>query len=135
MPRQNPSKQKPRHRTRQSRRQTPRKAGFDEPGRRRFGLGPLDLRRDSVSLEELLSTRARMLSLLHRNLMQPEKEMILRFLRSEVFWNDSGFAGIEDLPALLWKTQNLDKMAPEKRAKSIQELEGLLAEGVVSSKE
>lgn len=88
-----------------------------------------------VSLEELLSTRTRMLSLLHRNLMQPEKEMILRFLRSEVFWNDSGFAGIEDLPALLWKTQNLDKMAPEKRAKSIQELEGLLAEGVVSSKE
>lgn len=79
-----------------------------------------------VSLEELLWTRTRMLSLLHLQLMPAEKEMILRFLRSEDSWNDSGFAGIEDLPALLWKSQNLAKMTPEKRAQSIQKLEGLL---------
>lgn len=80
-----------------------------------------------VSLEELLSARTKMLSLLHQQMMPPEKEMILRFLKGEASWNDSGFAGIEDLPALLWKRQNLDKMAPEKRAQSIQKLEGLLA--------
>lgn len=80
-----------------------------------------------VSLEELLSARTKMLSLLHQQMMQSEKEVILRFLKSEAFWNDFGFAGIEDLPALLWKRQNLDKMFPEKRALSIQKLEGLLA--------
>lgn len=80
-----------------------------------------------VSLEELLSTRTRMLSLLQQKLMPSEKEMILRFLQGDASWNLSGFDGIEDLPALLWKAQNLDKMAPEKRAQSIQKLEGLFA--------
>jgi hypothetical protein len=80
-----------------------------------------------VSLGELLSTRTRMLSHLQQKLMPSEKEMILRFLRSEDSWNVSGFAGIEDLPALLWKAQNMGKMASEKRAKSIHKLEGLFA--------
>lgn len=80
-----------------------------------------------VSLEELQVTRTRMLSIVHQDLKPSEKDMLLRFLRGEPSWNDSGFAGIEDLPALLWKSQNLDKMTPEKRALSIQKLEGLLA--------
>lgn len=80
-----------------------------------------------VSLDDLLSTRLRMLALLHRELKPTEKDMLLRFLQGDVSWNLSEFDGIEDLPALLWKTQNLEKMAPEKRAQSIQKLESLLA--------
>jgi hypothetical protein len=81
----------------------------------------------AVTLDDLLSTRIRMLKSLHQGLKPDENELLLRFLKGDAFWNTSGFVGIEDLPALLWKAQNLEKMAPEKRALSVQKLEDLFA--------
>lgn len=80
-----------------------------------------------VSLADLLAARSRLLEILRRGMTQTEAGMILGFLKGEPGWNTSGFEMIEDLPALLWKTRNLDRMDTGKRIRSIQKLEELLA--------
>lgn len=80
-----------------------------------------------VGLDDLLEARSRLIESLHRDLSAAEEAMIVGFLKGEPVWNAMPFAGFEDLPALLWKSRNLERMDPEKRARSVQKVEDLLA--------
>lgn len=79
-----------------------------------------------VSLEKLLETRSRMLSAILRGMTRDDKSLLIDFHEGKGRWRHPLFAGIEDLPALLWKAENLAKMPPRKRDASIRKLYDIL---------
>ena len=65
---------------------------------------------DAVELDELLSTRRRMLEELPRQLLPRHCDFLLSMVRAEPDWSLLPYAHLRQLPALQWKLSNLNRL-------------------------
>jgi hypothetical protein len=80
-----------------------------------------------VALADLEAARTAMIRELHRRIDERAKAFLLSFKRGGPDWTLLGLAHVKDLPAIRWKLQNLDEMAPAKRQEAIATLEEVLS--------
>jgi predicted nucleotidyltransferase component of viral defense system len=86
----------------------------------------LGMSRLSVNCEELIAVRERLIDLLHQELSIDEKRFLLSVKELEPDWTLLGVTGIEELPAVRWKLQNLAKMPKQKHKLAIEKLKEVL---------
>jgi predicted nucleotidyltransferase component of viral defense system len=82
--------------------------------------------RDAVTLEELVRARELLIRNIQTNLTSEEKEFLLSFKSKDPQWAKLGISGIEKLPAIQWKIQNLNKMNPDKHRDALENLKRLM---------
>ncbi len=85
---------------------------------------------DPVELEALLATRERVVQELPRALTAEERRFLLSLVRAEPDWSLLGIPHLEQLPAIRWKLQNLERLrasAPRKFAEQSEALASRLA--------
>jgi hypothetical protein len=71
---------------------------------------------EPVELKALVETRNKLLSLIHAGLTNSEKKFLLSLKDGEPDWNLLDLPGIERLPGLRWKLENIRRIAPKKRS-------------------
>jgi len=79
-----------------------------------------------VSLEELVAVRERLIKDVHRSLTDAQKQFLMSFKRGEPNWGLLGANGIEHLPAVQWKLQNIKKIPKAKHQAALTKLEAVL---------
>ena len=67
------------------------------------------LTRETVSYEELVQVRGQLIEGIRNGLTNDEKEFLLSFKRLEPEWELLGIQGVQELPAVRWKLQNLGR--------------------------
>jgi predicted nucleotidyltransferase component of viral defense system len=65
---------------------------------------------EPVPLDDLLNARARMMSELQGGLDADERAFLLSLVAGDPEWDRLGVAHVSELPAVLWKLQNLDQL-------------------------
>jgi predicted nucleotidyltransferase component of viral defense system len=86
----------------------------------------LGMSRLSVSCEELIVVRERLIDLLRLSLSIDEKRFLLSVKELEPDWTLLGVTGVEELPAVRWKLQNLAKMPKQKHKLAVAKLKEVL---------
>ena len=81
---------------------------------------------ESVTIEELRSAGEQLVSRLQREMTQEEREFIVSVKEGKPEWNLLGVPGIENLPGVRWKLQNISRMTPAKHQEALQKLKGYL---------
>ncbi len=81
---------------------------------------------EPVTAEELMIAGERLVSRLHGELTQGEKQFILSIKEGKPQWNLLEVPGIENLPAVQWKLQNIRRMAPVKHREAVRKLRDYL---------
>lgn len=79
-----------------------------------------------VTCEELVAVRERLIDLLRQELSAKEKQFLLSVKELQPDWTLLGLAGVEHLPAVQWKLQNLAKMPKNKHKLAIAKLRQVL---------
>lgn len=72
---------------------------------------------EPVELAELLSVRRRLLDELPRSLTNDESQFLISLANAEPQWELLGVEHVQQLPAIKWKLQNLQKLARENNIK------------------
>jgi hypothetical protein len=80
----------------------------------------------SVTVEELRSAGEQLVFRLRREITQEEREFILSVKEGKPEWNLLGVPGIENLPGVQWKLQNICRMTPAKHQEALQKLKDYL---------
>ncbi len=75
-----------------------------------------------VSYEELLAAREYLFSRLHSELTGTERKFILSVKEGSPDWKLLGLPGVDKLPAIQWKLQNIAKMSPAKHREQLCKL-------------
>jgi predicted nucleotidyltransferase component of viral defense system len=75
-----------------------------------------------VSLTELEDARERLISTIHSDLTDNEREFLLSFKARAPDWSLLGLENIEQLPAVKWKIMNLAKMPEPKHSSALANL-------------
>lgn len=83
--------------------------------------------RGHVTLEELIETREKIIRLIKNNLTETERRFILSVKEGGPQWDFLGLEGIQDLPGVKWKLQNIQKMNPAKHCQAVDKLKRYLA--------
>ena len=81
---------------------------------------------ETVSLEELIFARERLVKEINESLTDSEKQFLISFKSLEPYWDLLGIPDIENLPAVHWKIINLRKMELVKREEAISKLKKVL---------
>ena len=81
---------------------------------------------EPVTAEELRSVGEQLVLRLHEEMTEEEKRFIVSVKEGEPRWNLSGVPGIENLPAVQWKLQNIRRMTIAKRREAMQKLRDYL---------
>lgn len=81
-----------------------------------------------VSLEDLIETRKNLVNNIKKSLTDKDKNFLLSFKKGDPDWNLIDFSGIDKLPAVVWKMQNINKMTKEKHKEQFEKLHNLLSE-------
>ena len=79
-----------------------------------------------VTLAELEQTRETMIALIRERLTAGQRQFLLSFKQGEPDWGLLNLPGVADLPAVQWKLLNIRRMAPAKRAQSLERLREVL---------
>lgn len=66
---------------------------------------------EPVELEDLLTTRDRMMQELQQGLSTQERNFLVSLARNEPDWGQLGITHLAQLPAIRWKLQNLERLA------------------------
>ncbi len=82
---------------------------------------------EPVMAEELRSAGDQLVSRLHMEMTQEERLFILSIKEGEPRWHMLGMPGIENLPAVQWKLQNIRRMTPAKHREAVQKLRSYIA--------
>ncbi len=82
--------------------------------------------RESVSLKQLLDARDILLKRIHSDLTTNERKFILSVKECRPDWELLGLDGIDRLPAVQWKLQNLEKMERKKHTEAVERLKRCL---------
>jgi hypothetical protein len=91
-----------------------------------FNYEFLGMSRLSVSCEELMDVRERLIDLLRLSLSIDEKRFLLSVKELEPDWKLLGVTGVEKLPAVRWKLHNLAKMPKSKHKLAVKKLKEVL---------
>jgi len=81
---------------------------------------------EPVTAEELRIAGEQLVSRLHEEMTQEERQFIISIKEGKPQWNLLGVPGIENLPAVQWKLQNIRRMAPMKHRKALRKLRDYL---------
>jgi hypothetical protein len=81
---------------------------------------------ERVTAEELRSVGEQLVLRLHEEMTEEEKRFIVSVKEGEPRWNLLGIPGIENLPAVRWKLQNIRQMAPTKHREALRKLRDYL---------
>ncbi len=81
---------------------------------------------DDISISTLTRTHANLLTDLVANMVDDHKQFLLSFYRREPKWALLGLEGIDQLPAVRWREQNLDRAGEGTRRALVQKLERVL---------
>lgn len=81
---------------------------------------------DEVSLGELLVTRDALIRKINDSLMEAERRFLLSVNRGEPDWSLIDAPGIDTLPAIQWKLQNILRMPTRKHREAVDKLRAVL---------
>lgn len=81
----------------------------------------------TVSLENLLEIRERLIGEIHGRLGDTEKAFLMSVKRGKPEWDLLGLEGVDQLPAVKWKLHNLGQMAPDRHKHAVANLEKVLS--------
>ena len=79
-----------------------------------------------VTLGELLAARERLIAEIVGGMPLPHRRFLMSFERGEADWSLLGIPGVEQLPAVRWRQQNLDSLSPGRRAALVEHLSTVL---------
>jgi len=82
--------------------------------------------REPVELEQLLQARDDLQSEIARQMTDKDKQFLMNIKRGKPDWALHPVPGIEQLPAVQWKLQNVLAMSPAKHRESLDKLEQVL---------
>jgi hypothetical protein len=82
---------------------------------------------DPVSLETLEKVREDLIRCVGTSLTEADKEFLVSFKSKAPQWDLLGLDGVEQLPAVRWKLENLEKMSAEKHQAALERLKKVLA--------
>lgn len=83
--------------------------------------------RIAVTYEELVKARADLLEKLKRGLSENDRRFLLSVKEGAPKWNLLPISGIDRLPGVQWKIQNIKRMESEKHATQVQKLKECLS--------
>ena len=82
---------------------------------------------EPVTLDRLLDARERMIDALRRELDADERAFLLSIARGVPQWNLLGLAGVERLPAIRWKLDNIERLRRSNPKKFTAQVSALVA--------
>jgi predicted nucleotidyltransferase component of viral defense system len=91
-----------------------------------FKRGFEGMTEDPVTLDELLKAREALIGEIVGKMPVDHRKFLLSLKRGEPDWKLLGVTGAEELPAVRWRLQNLEKMDKEKRVALTERLEKVL---------
>jgi len=80
-----------------------------------------------VTLDELLETRKLLIKTIQKTLTENERLFLLSIKQGEPAWDLIDLPHIQQLPAIQWKLQNIQKMDKNKHAQIIKQLKNVLS--------
>lgn len=81
---------------------------------------------DEVSLDALLEVRERLIEEINAALTKDQKKFLVSFKLRNPDWALLGLDGVEKLPAVRWKMQNLERMPEDKHKAALAHLRDVL---------
>lgn len=81
---------------------------------------------EAVTLGELESTRANLVERIHDAFTDDDRELLISIKRGSPKWDLLKIDGVEALPAVRWKLQNLEQLQEKKRTQLIERLTKVL---------
>jgi len=81
---------------------------------------------EPVTAEELGIVGEQLASRLNEEMTQDEKRLIVSVKEGKPRWDLLGVPGIENLPAVRWKVQNIRRMTPMKQREVLRKLRDYL---------
>ena len=79
-----------------------------------------------VSRDELIAAREALIADIVGKMPAAHRKFLISFEEGEPDWSLLGLANVQDLPAVRWRQQNLDKLSPEKRAALVAQLRQII---------
>jgi hypothetical protein len=79
-----------------------------------------------VELDDLLAARVELIKSINEGLTDNQREFLLSLKKGEPVWSLMDITGIEKLPAIQWKLQNIKKMDGKKHKEAYEKLESIL---------
>lgn len=79
-----------------------------------------------VPLEDLYAARETLAREIRKTISNDEKNFLLSLKKGQPQWDLLGLQGLDRLPALQWKLQNILRMGPDRRNEQIAKLEAVL---------
>jgi predicted nucleotidyltransferase component of viral defense system len=91
-----------------------------------FERGFAGMTQEPVALAELETAREAIIAAVVADMPDDHRRFLLGFKRGEPDWNLSGIVDAQNLPAVLWKQRNLDRLPADKRRELANALETVL---------
>jgi predicted nucleotidyltransferase component of viral defense system len=82
---------------------------------------------EPVTADELRRAGEQLVSKLRQEMTQEERRFIVSVKEGKPEWDMLGVTGIEDLPAVQWKLQNIRRMTPAKHREALRRLRDYLS--------
>lgn len=82
---------------------------------------------EPISLDELIVARESLINIIVGKMPEMDRHFLISFERGEPEWQLLKVPGADQLPAIRWRQQNLDKMTRQARTKLIDHLEAVLS--------
>ena len=92
-----------------------------------FARGFEGMTENPVSIDELYAARDLLIANIVGKMPDAHRRFLISFERGKPDWNLLGIASAQDLAAVKWRQQNLDKLDKNKRAALVSELEAVLS--------
>lgn len=86
----------------------------------------LNMADEDIPQTALEATREQLVTLINTSLTLQEREFLLSFKNRTPDWTLLALSGIDQLPAVRWKLQNLAKMNPDKHVEAYHRLQEIL---------
>ncbi len=83
---------------------------------------------EDVSLDSLMETRSKLIKEISSSLTEKEKRFLISFKGLQPDWSLLELEGIENLPSVKWKLQNLKLMDKKKHKAALDKLSEYLKE-------
>lgn len=91
-----------------------------------FERGFVGMTQEPVTLAELEAAREAIIAAMVADMPKSHRQFLLGFKRGEPDWTLLGVEGAQNLPAVLWKQRNLDKLPADRRRELVEALERVL---------
>jgi hypothetical protein len=79
-----------------------------------------------VQLRDLIETREKLFRVVLENLTDDDKKFLISFKQGDPDWRLLGLDGVGRLPAVQWKSYNLNQMSASRRKTAIKKFEKIL---------